>query len=188
MFDNNLCNVFYCSKNVDFSRSCVNCNWNFVDFSKSCDWNVLWHCDLVAKFWKFYNTNYLLEMITCIASHWFVNLLKMRSLQYLLTDVCRKLMSTTFFQCYYIGGSATSATNILKIMSNPFKNHLPYVKICEKLKDADPQICDLKYGKAVVRSFWVSIWFSELTIACTLVYFHSFKQDLDLTKHSLVCS
>ncbi|XP_052778979.1 mesencephalic astrocyte-derived neurotrophic factor homolog [Mya arenaria] len=49
--------------------------------------------------------------------------------------------------CYYIGGAETSATNILKIMSSPFKNHLPLVKVCEKLQDADPQICDLKYEK-----------------------------------------
>lgn len=51
--------------------------------------------------------------------------------------------------CYYIGGAATSATNILKKMTGPFRHHVPYVKICEKLKDADSQICDLKYEKEV---------------------------------------
>lgn len=51
--------------------------------------------------------------------------------------------------CYYIGGAATSATNILKKMTTPFRHHLPYVKICEKLKSADAQICELKYEKKI---------------------------------------
>lgn len=62
---------------------------------------------------------------------------------------CKNLKEKDERFCYYIGGAATSATNILKMMSRPFKNHLPMVKICEKLQDADPQICDLKYEKKV---------------------------------------
>jgi len=41
----------------------------------------------------------------------------------------------------------TSATNILRIMSKPVSWHMPADKVCGKLKDADGQICDLKYGK-----------------------------------------
>ncbi|XP_060571298.1 mesencephalic astrocyte-derived neurotrophic factor homolog [Ruditapes philippinarum] len=51
--------------------------------------------------------------------------------------------------CYYIGGSDTSATNILKMMTSPFKNHLPHLKTCEKLRTADSQVCDLKYEKKI---------------------------------------
>ena len=32
-------------------------------------------------------------------------------------------------------------------MITPLKHHLPIVKICEKLKKADSQVCDLKYGE-----------------------------------------
>ena len=53
-----------------------------------------------------------------------------------------------YFQCYYIGGLKTSATYILGTMSKPLMSFMPSTKICEKLRDADSQICDLKYGKS----------------------------------------
>lgn len=34
-------------------------------------------------------------------------------------------------------------------MSKPMKSFMPSTKICEKLRDADNQICDLKYDKQI---------------------------------------
>ena len=42
--------------------------------------------------------------------------------------------------CYYIGGSKTSATKMLKDVSIPLKNGLPPERICEKLKKSNPAI------------------------------------------------
>lgn len=55
--------------------------------------------------------------------------------------------NTIYFQCYYVGGLEISATNILGTMAGPFKHHMPPLKICEKLKENAPQICELKYGR-----------------------------------------
>lgn len=51
--------------------------------------------------------------------------------------------------CYYIGGSKISATYILGTLARPFKYHMPPLKICEKLREIDPQICELKYEKKI---------------------------------------
>ena len=47
--------------------------------------------------------------------------------------------------CYYIGGSDDAATSLLRTVSGALINHLPPVKVCEKLKAADGQICAVKY-------------------------------------------
>ena len=62
---------------------------------------------------------------------------------------CKSLRNKEERFCYYIGGLETSATNILRIMSKPVSWHMPPDKVCGKLKDADSQICDLKYDKEI---------------------------------------
>jgi mesencephalic astrocyte-derived neurotrophic factor len=49
--------------------------------------------------------------------------------------------------CYYIGGSDDAATSLLRTISGPLMNHMPVEKICERLKQADGQICAVKYEK-----------------------------------------
>lgn len=69
--------------------------------------------------------------------------------------VCKKGISTAltssclFFcsQCYYIGATSDAATKIINEVSKPLSYHMPVVKVCEKLKKKDSQICELKYGK-----------------------------------------
>lgn len=51
--------------------------------------------------------------------------------------------------CYYIGGLEESATKILPTMSKPVSSHMPPLKICEKIRDGDSQICELKYEKKI---------------------------------------
>ncbi|XP_028620799.1 cerebral dopamine neurotrophic factor [Grammomys surdaster] len=49
--------------------------------------------------------------------------------------------------CYYLGATTDSATKILGEVTRPMSVHMPTVKICEKLKKMDSQICELKYEK-----------------------------------------
>uniref|UniRef100_A0A8C6MU80 Cerebral dopamine neurotrophic factor n=1 Tax=Mus spicilegus TaxID=10103 RepID=A0A8C6MU80_MUSSI len=49
--------------------------------------------------------------------------------------------------CYYLGATTDAATKILGEVTRPMSVHIPAVKICEKLKKMDSQICELKYGK-----------------------------------------
>lgn len=51
-----------------------------------------------------------------------------------------------FPQCYYLGATKDAATKILGEVIRPMSVHMPAVKICEKLKKMDSQICELKYG------------------------------------------
>lgn len=60
-------------------------------------------------------------------------------------------------QCYYLGGSDTSATGILGEMSKPLSWSMPALKVCEKLKKLDAQICDLRFGKWFSIDFILSI-------------------------------
>lgn len=62
---------------------------------------------------------------------------------------CKSLKDKEERFCYYIGGLETSATYILGTMSRPISNHFPPLKICEKLWEADNQICDLKNEKPI---------------------------------------
>ncbi|MBW02551.1 Cerebral dopamine neurotrophic factor, partial [Eschrichtius robustus] len=48
--------------------------------------------------------------------------------------------------CYYLGATKDAATKILSEVTRPMSVHMPAVKICEKLKKMDSQICELKYG------------------------------------------
>ncbi|XP_061730979.1 mesencephalic astrocyte-derived neurotrophic factor [Nerophis ophidion] len=49
--------------------------------------------------------------------------------------------------CYYIGATSDAATKMVNEVSRPLSNHVPVVKICEKLKKKDSQICELRYDK-----------------------------------------
>ncbi|KAM5235382.1 cerebral dopamine neurotrophic factor [Ctenodactylus gundi] len=49
--------------------------------------------------------------------------------------------------CYYLGATKDAATKILSEVTRPMSVHMPVVKICEKLKKMDSQICELKYEK-----------------------------------------
>ncbi|XP_061779751.1 mesencephalic astrocyte-derived neurotrophic factor [Nerophis lumbriciformis] len=49
--------------------------------------------------------------------------------------------------CYYIGATSDAATKIVNEVSRPLSHHVPVVKICEKLKKKDSQICELRYDK-----------------------------------------
>lgn len=64
------------------------------------------------------------------------------------------LISVVLFdssQCYYLGGLETSATSILNELTKPLSWSLPALKICEKLKKKDGQVCDLRFGKSSIR-------------------------------------
>lgn len=54
-------------------------------------------------------------------------------------------------QCYYLGGLETSATGILGEMSKPLSWSMPPLKVCEKLKRLDAQICDLRFGMYFIQ-------------------------------------
>jgi hypothetical protein len=47
--------------------------------------------------------------------------------------------------CYYIGGSETSATGMMWLVSKPLSRFLPVEKACESVKKKDSAICDLQY-------------------------------------------
>ncbi|XP_074124671.1 cerebral dopamine neurotrophic factor [Sminthopsis crassicaudata] len=49
--------------------------------------------------------------------------------------------------CYYLGATNDAATKILSEVTRPMSAHVPALKICEKLKRIDSQICELKYEK-----------------------------------------
>ena len=55
----------------------------------------------------------------------------------------------SLLQCWYIGGKKDSATYILGTMAKPVTWSMPAIKVCEKLKEKDAQICDLKYGRVI---------------------------------------
>lgn len=62
-------------------------------------------------------------------------------------------------QCYYIGATSDAATKIVNEVSKPLSHHVPVVKICEKLKKKDSQICELKYGMLscfFTNQYWLS--------------------------------
>ncbi|XP_037703450.1 cerebral dopamine neurotrophic factor [Choloepus didactylus] len=49
--------------------------------------------------------------------------------------------------CYYLGATKDAATKILSEVTRPMSVHMPVMKICEKLKKTDDQICELKYER-----------------------------------------
>jgi len=47
--------------------------------------------------------------------------------------------------CYFVGGTEDAATGILSNLIKPLSYHMPAEKICQKLKNMDAQICELRY-------------------------------------------
>lgn len=56
-----------------------------------------------------------------------------------------------------MGGLETSATGILGEMSKPLSWSMPALKVCEKLKKLDAQICDLRFGMFKFISLKINI-------------------------------
>jgi hypothetical protein len=48
--------------------------------------------------------------------------------------------------CWYLGGAADSATNILREVSRPMSIGVPPLSICRRLKAKDASICSLRYS------------------------------------------
>ncbi|XP_075408462.1 cerebral dopamine neurotrophic factor [Tenrec ecaudatus] len=64
--------------------------------------------------------------------------------------------------CYYLGATKDAATKILSEVTRPMSVHMPAMKICEKLKKIDRQICELKYEK---RLDLASVDLSKMRVA-----------------------
>lgn len=62
-----------------------------------------------------------------------------------------------------MGGLEDSATGILSEMSKPLSWSMPALKICERLKKMDAQVCDIKYGMLEIFLFFIFI----------LIYFYT---------------
>ena len=69
-----------------------------------------------------------------------------------ITTRIEKLECFCVFQCYFLGGTADAATGILGEMSKPMSWGMPALKVCEKLKKKDRQVCELAYGKPTTRN------------------------------------
>jgi len=66
--------------------------------------------------------------------------------------------------CYYIGGSEDAATSLLRTLSSLLMNHLPAVKICEKLKQLDGEICAVKYEAPPKPIDWNTIDLNKMRV------------------------
>merc|ERR1719336_3352683 len=62
---------------------------------------------------------------------------------------CKDLKSKENRFCYFLGGTADAATGILGEMSKPLSWGMPALKVCEKLKKKDRQVCELAYDKQI---------------------------------------
>ncbi|KAL1241973.1 Mesencephalic astrocyte-derived neurotrophic factor [Trichinella spiralis] len=51
--------------------------------------------------------------------------------------------------CYYIGALPESASNIMNEVVKPLSWSMPPEKVCERLKQKDSQICELRYDKSI---------------------------------------
>ncbi|CAH8556813.1 unnamed protein product [Heterobilharzia americana] len=47
--------------------------------------------------------------------------------------------------CYHVGGLKTSAVSTLNRLVDPIKWQMPVERVCQKLFELDPQICELRY-------------------------------------------
>uniref|UniRef100_A0A4X1VDR1 Family with sequence similarity 107 member B n=1 Tax=Sus scrofa TaxID=9823 RepID=A0A4X1VDR1_PIG len=64
-----------------------------------------------------------------------------------LISLCLDVKGKENRLCYYLGATKDAATKILSEVTRPMSVHMPVMKICEKLKKMDSQICELKYEK-----------------------------------------
>ncbi|KAI6652136.1 hypothetical protein LOD99_4681 [Oopsacas minuta] len=71
------------------------------------------------------------------------------NLETYLRDKCSTAIGKEGRFCYYIGATEDAATGIVNEVVKPMASTVPAVKICEKLKKMDEQICELKYDKKI---------------------------------------
>ncbi|KAL2761469.1 cerebral dopamine neurotrophic factor precursor [Daubentonia madagascariensis] len=76
--------------------------------------------------------------------------------------------------CYYLGATKDAATKILSEVTRPMSVHMPAVKICDKLKKMDSQICELKYEKKLDLAS-VDLW--KLRVAELKQILHSWGEE-----------
>ena len=82
-----------------------------------------------------------------------------------IRDVCRSYTDKADQRfCYYIGGSDDAATSLLRTVSGALMNHLPPVKVCEKLKAADGQICAVKYEQPAKPIDWATVDLNKMRV------------------------
>merc|ERR1712115_35915 len=62
---------------------------------------------------------------------------------------CKPLKTKENRFCYFLGGTADAATGILGEMSKPLSWGMPALKVCEKLKKKDRQVCEQAYDKQI---------------------------------------
>ena len=66
--------------------------------------------------------------------------------------------------CFYIGGAEDSATSLLRTISSAMQNHFPPLKICDKLKSSDGQICEVKYEQPAKPIDWATIDLNKMRV------------------------
>ncbi|XP_075826587.1 cerebral dopamine neurotrophic factor isoform X1 [Microtus pennsylvanicus] len=76
--------------------------------------------------------------------------------------------------CYYLGATKDAATKILGEVTRPMSVHVPVVKICERLKKMDSQICELKYEKKLDLAS-VDLW--KMRVAELKQILHSWGEE-----------
>ncbi|XP_038191483.1 cerebral dopamine neurotrophic factor [Arvicola amphibius] len=76
--------------------------------------------------------------------------------------------------CYYLGATKDAATKILGEVIRPMSVHVPIVKICERLKKMDSQICELKYEKKLDLAS-VDLW--KMKVAELKQILHSWGEE-----------
>ncbi|KAK7102233.1 mesencephalic astrocyte-derived neurotrophic factor homolog [Littorina saxatilis] len=62
---------------------------------------------------------------------------------------CKGLKGKDHKICVNLGAVENSPTRILDKMTQPLSWHMPTTKVCQKLKKADAQICDMRYDKQI---------------------------------------
>lgn len=62
---------------------------------------------------------------------------------------CKNLKGKDHKICVNLGAVENSPTRILDKMTQPLSWHMPVHKVCEKLKKADAQICEMRYEKQI---------------------------------------
>jgi hypothetical protein len=72
---------------------------------------------------------------------------KLEEIEGLMKKMCQKQFADKKDKrfCYYVGGSADSATGLLREISRPINYGMPAETICERLKKKDLAICELVY-------------------------------------------
>lgn len=72
-----------------------------------------------------------------------------RQLEKKFEKYCKTLKGKDHKFCVNLGAVENAPTRILDKMTQPLSWHMPVDKVCEKLKKADSQICELRYDKQI---------------------------------------